>query len=65
MPKDFMKTAVRHPGALTATAKKHGAVKKGGGIKSSFLDKAASGAYGETTKKRAVLAKTFNKYRPD
>jgi hypothetical protein len=55
IPKDLKE------GALTRTAKKEGGIKKGGGIKTEFLDKAAKGNYGKTTAKRAVLAKTFKK----
>lgn len=55
IPKDLKE------GALTRTAAKKGGVKKGGGLKTEFLDKAAKGDYGKTTAKRAVLAKTFRK----
>jgi hypothetical protein len=48
-------------GALTRTASKHGGIKPGGGIKSSFLQEAASGKYGSLAAKRARLAITFKK----
>jgi hypothetical protein len=48
-------------GALTRTAEKKGGVKKGGGLKTQFLDKAAKGDFGAKTAKRANLAKTFKK----
>lgn len=49
-------------GALTKTAKQHGAIKKSNGIKTSWLKKAAKGkGVSKLTKKRAVLALTFRK----
>jgi hypothetical protein len=57
IPKDLKE------GALTRTAEKKGGVKKGGGLKTEFLDKAADGAYGAKTAKRANLAKTFKKMK--
>lgn len=51
--------AIKHPGALTETAKKHGGVKSGGGLKSSFVKAASSGKYGKKTQQRANLAKTL------
>lgn len=48
-------------GALTQTAKKHDGIKKGGGIKNSFLQEAMSGKYGGKTRKRAALAISFKK----
>ena len=59
--KDWIQGAVKNPGSLTKTAQAKGGVKKGGGLKASFLDKAADGKFGEKTKKRADLAKTFKK----
>lgn len=51
-------------GALTKTAKAHGAIKKGNGIKTSWLKKAAKGqGVSKTTAKRARLALTFRKMR--
>lgn len=63
MSTKFIQGAIKHPGALTKTAKAHGAVKKGGGIKSDFLEKAAEGKYGKKTEKRAELAKTLKKMK--
>jgi hypothetical protein len=65
MAKDdkWIQKAVKKPGALTATAKAKGGVKKGGGLKSEFLEKAADGKYGAKTAKRAQLAKTFRKMK--
>lgn len=62
MSKNWIQGAVKHPGALTATAASHGGVKKGGGIKGSFISAAVAGKYGETAKKRAVLARTFKSF---
>lgn len=59
--KKWIKNAIKHPGALTKTAKKAGAVKKGGGIKGSWLKKEAKGK--GTTAKRARLAQTLKKLR--
>ena len=61
--KDWIKGAVKKPGALKATAKAHGAIAKDGDIKKSFVDKAAEGKYGKKTERRAELAKTFAKMR--
>ena len=57
--KNWIAGAIKKPGSLTKTAKKAGAVKKGGGIKSSWLNKEAKGT-GKTAK-RARLAKTLKK----
>jgi hypothetical protein len=59
--KDWMKTAVKHPGALTKTAKRAGALKKDGDIKVSWLRDKAKGD--GVTAKRARLALTFRKSR--
>lgn len=61
--KKWIKKAIKKPGALRATAKKHGAIAKDGDIKKSFIDKAAKGKYGKKTEKRAELAKTLSKMR--
>lgn len=63
MAKDWIKGAIKNPGSLTKTAKAKGGVKKDGGIKAEFLDKAADGKYGKKTEKRAELAKTLKKMR--
>jgi hypothetical protein len=47
-------------GAFTAQAKKAGAVKKGGGIKTSFIDKELHSS-NPTTRKRAQFAKNMKK----
>lgn len=60
---NFIQKAIKHPGALRATAKARGAIGNDGDIKASFLDKAASGAFGKTTARRANLAKTLGKLR--
>ncbi len=57
--KNWISGAISNPGSLTKTAAKKGGVKKGGGLKESFLDKAAKGKFGEKTKRRAILAKTL------
>lgn len=61
--KDWIKGAIKKPGALRATAKAHDAIAKDGDIKKSFIDKAASGKFGKKTEKRAELAKTLSKMR--
>lgn len=58
----WMQTAVEKPGALRATAKRHGALKNG--IDPKWLDKAAKGeGVSKKTAQRARLAKTFKKTR--
>jgi len=37
----WIQGAIKHPGALTRTAKRAKAIKKGGGIKKAWLNKAA------------------------
>lgn len=61
--KNWIKGAIKKPGALRETAKEHGAIAKDGDIKKSFIDKAAKGKYGKKTEKRAELAKTLGKMR--
>lgn len=64
--KNWIKGAVKKPGALTKTAKKAGALTKKGDIKDSWIDKAAankSGKFSKKTEKRAELAKTLKKMR--
>jgi hypothetical protein len=59
--KNWMKDAVKRPGALRAKAAKAGGIdKKTGKIKASFLDKAAN-SKNPLTRKQANLAKTFKK----
>ena len=60
--KMFMKTAVKKPGALKATAKAEGALNPDGTISKEWEDKKAKGK-GKTAV-RARLAKTFDKFRP-
>lgn len=63
MTKHWIQDAVKKPGSLTETASKHGGVKKGGGLTSTFLNAAAAGKYGPKTQKRANLAKTFKTFK--
>jgi hypothetical protein len=56
MPRQFIKEAIKHPGALRNTLK----VKKGQKIPEAKLNKAAH-SKNPTTRKRAVLAKTLRK----
>jgi len=58
-PKRWIKGAISKKGALTATAKRAGAVKSDGSIKISWLRKKAKGS-GKTAK-RARLALTLRK----
>ena len=48
-------------GALTETARQHGAITKDGTISVDWLKKAAAGEYGALTDKRATLALSFRK----
>ncbi len=58
----WIQNAVKKPGALRATAARHGALKNG--IKKSWLKKAAKGQeVSKKTKKRAQLAMTLSKMR--
>lgn len=59
---NWMKDAVKRPGALKAKAKKAGGINKEGKIKASFIDKETHSS-NPRTKKQAVLAKTFAKFR--
>lgn len=67
MAKNFMKTAVKRPGALRTKAKKAGALKNGK-ISATWLNKKAkmkaTTPAQKRTKRQAVLAKTFKKFRP-
>jgi len=57
--KNWISSSIKHPGALTATAKSAGAMTKSGTIKKSWLEKKAKG--NSTTAKRARLALTLSK----
>ena len=59
--KNWIKGAVKKPGALTATAKRAGALKKDGDIKVSWLKEKAKGD--GVTARRARLALTFRKMK--
>ncbi len=60
MADNWIKGAIKHPGALRKTAAEHGGIDKSSGdIKESFIKKAETGAYGETTARRARLAETL------
>ena len=61
--KHWMAGAVKHPGALRATAKREGLISGGEALSASDLDKLAR-SKNPTTRKRAALAKTFAKERP-
>jgi hypothetical protein len=58
----WMQRAVKHPGALRATAEREGALNADGTIKRSWL--VAKAHESGTTGRRARLALTFRKYRP-
>jgi hypothetical protein len=59
--KNWIKGAIKHKGALKATAAKSGGIDKATGkIKKSWLNKAANSS-NPTTRKRANLAKTLGK----
>lgn len=59
--KNWIKGAIKKPGALTATAKRAGAVKKDGTIKKSWLKDKSKGS-GKTAQ-RARLAITLGKMK--
>lgn len=59
--KNWIKGAIKKPGALTATAKKAGAVKADGTIKKTWLKEKAQGS--GVTAKRARLALTLSKMK--
>lgn len=56
---NWIKGAIKNPGALRKTAAEHGGIDKSGDIKQSFLKTAETGKYGETTARRARLAETL------
>lgn len=59
MAKNWIKGAIKNPGALRATAKNAGAITKSGTIEPAWLAKKAKA--GGTTGKRALLAQTLKK----
>lgn len=61
MAKNWIKGAIKHPGALRATAKRMGLVKGDEKLSSSDLTKLA--AKGGKTAKRANLARTLRSFR--
>lgn len=62
MDKNWIKGAIKNPGALKKKAKESGGLKKNGTIKESYLDKAEN-SKNPKTRKQAVLAKTLKKMR--
>ncbi len=58
---NWIQSAIKHPGALRATAKKAGAVTKKGTIDSDWLNQQAK--KGGKIGQRARLAKTLKKLR--
>ena len=58
----WMSSAVKHPGALRATAASEGAITKEGTISKEWIGKKARGK-GKTAA-RARLAQTYAKHRP-
>jgi len=64
--KDWIKGAIKRPGALKAKAKAAGKLDKDGDIKKSWIDKMAEDKGGNVsprTQKQAQLAKTLGKMR--
>jgi len=59
MAKKWIQGAIKHPGALRETAKREGAITKGGTISKSWLAEKAQ--QGGTVGKRARLAETLSK----
>ena len=62
-PKDWMKGAVKRPGAFHAKAAASGGLDRQGHIKESFIEKEKHSS-DPRTRKQAVLAETFKKHRP-
>jgi len=62
MAKNWIQSAIKHPGALTAKAKAAGGLTKQGTIKQSFIEKAQNSP-NPTTRKQANLAETLGKLR--
>ena len=59
---DWIKGAIKKPGALRKTAKRHGAVKNG--IDPNWLEKAAKGeGVSKKTAQRARLAKSLKSFK--
>ena len=56
--KKFIKAAIKHPGALRATAKKEGLIKGSETLSASDLTKLKK-SKNETTRRRASLAQTL------
>lgn len=67
MAKDnWIKGAIKRPGALKAKAKSAGELQKDGDIKKSWIDKVAKNKgdkFSKRTEKQAELAKTLSKMR--
>lgn len=63
MAKKWIKGAIKHPGALRRTAKKHGAISKSGKIELGKLSKVAKRTGNTTMKRRIALARTLKKMR--
>lgn len=59
----WMQGAVRHPGALRATAKRMGLIKGNETLSMSVLHKLER-SKNPTTRRRATLAETFHRERP-
>lgn len=62
MAKDFIKGAIKHPGALRATAKRMGMITGGEAMSAMDLQKLARSKNPKTAK-RAQFAKTLSKLR--
>lgn len=64
--KNFIKDAIKRPGALKKKAKGAGKLTKKGDIKDSWIDKVAANKkdkYSKRTEKQAEMAKTLKKLR--
>lgn len=63
MAKKWIKGAIKHPGALTAKAKRAGAMTKRGTISSKWMnEQLANPRVNEQTKRQIRLAKTLKKF---
>ena len=62
MYEKWIQGAIKHPGALTKTAKEKGLVKKGEKLSSSDLSELKK-SKSSKTKRRAIMAQTLRKMR--
>lgn len=61
MPKKWISGAIKHPGALTRSAKRAGAISKSGKIQLGKMSRIAKRTGNTTMKRRIALARTLRK----